>query len=99
MELNQKTKTELEDLSIAKEDELQKCLMLLETASAEKRRIKRDILTQKSLVSEANNKIAKFNESFDVWIEAVEKANFNKERINSELRQIKDCIYKRLRGE
>ena len=97
--LNEKTKAELDKLSMQKEDELQKCLDLLETISAQKRSVKREILTQKSIISTANQEIAKKNEEFDVWIEAVEKANFNKEKINSQLREIKDYIYKRLRGE
>ena len=92
MNLNEKTRDELEQIQREKEDELQKCLDLLSEVAAKKREIKKKILAARTIT-------ARLSEELETWLEAVEKASFNKEKINSELREVRDYIYKRLRGE
>ena len=85
MDLNAMQKDELEKLQIAKEDDYQKALSVLEDLEI--------------MDLDLAKKVAEIQLSRKNLSPGITQGKYNVRRISSELRNIKTYIYKRLRGE
>ena len=91
MEYKEMTLNDLNIVQVEKEQELQKSIETLTMAVGEKRRIKKLMIEKKKEMLGLDSEIA-------TWIDATDKAKYNKEGIESQLREIKQYIYMRLQG-